>query len=346
MGNINIIDNITKATGMSQIQLADRVGVSKSTISAWRMGAPIPPVKQRRLMQIMRMTRRDSTSHSEVFDKWKLLVKSPKNSRNWHTYMRSLGINLHKDWKKVLITLSELGVRVPSGAPDRLELKSKYRKLKHDEDFDLESTWEEEEIEESSSKFKPLDILISKLLTNLNILDEWCELFLPKTRDGEVTNRARLIQFMLVDIALVHLEPDLFLDLDVDFKPIHLKNNKTKNKVSKLIESLCEDLVSERKILRTDYFELIRVSPSHLVKIISDFEIRSMSEPNIDDYLSYGEKRIYDSMQENIRLQKQLIDRLEVLRKNDMEIVEQTKKNEGVSHQIIDQLKKLIVGNF
>ena len=51
-------------------------------------------------------------------------------------------------------------------------------------------------------------------------------------------------------------------------------------------------------------------------------------------------------MQENIRLQKQLIDRLEVLRKNDMEIVEQTKKNEGVSHQIIDQLKKLIVGNF
>ena len=181
MGNINIIDNITKATGMSQIQLADRVGVSKSTISAWRMGAPIPPVKQRRLMQIMRMTRRDSTSHSEVFDKWKLLVKSPKNSRNWHTYMRSLGINLHKDWKKVLITLSELGVRVPSGAPDRLELKSKYRKLKHDEDFDLESTWEEEEVEESSSKLKPLDILISKLLTNLNILDEWCELFLPKS---------------------------------------------------------------------------------------------------------------------------------------------------------------------
>ena len=71
-----------------------------------------------------------------------------------------------------------------------------------------------------------------------------------------------------------------------------------------------------------------------------------MSEPNIDDYLSYGEKRIYDSMQENIRLQKQLIDRLEVLRKNDMEIVEQSKKNEGVSHQIIDQLKKLIVESF
>ena len=42
MGNINVIDNITKVTGLSQIQLADRVGVSKSTISAWRMGAPIP----------------------------------------------------------------------------------------------------------------------------------------------------------------------------------------------------------------------------------------------------------------------------------------------------------------
>ena len=71
-----------------------------------------------------------------------------------------------------------------------------------------------------------------------------------------------------------------------------------------------------------------------------------MSEPNIDDYLSYGEKRIYDSMQENIRLQKQLIDRLEVLRKNDMEIVELTKKNEGSSYQIINQLKKLLVENF
>ena len=84
------------------------------------MGAPITPDKRRRLMQIMRMTRRDSSSHSEVFDTWKLLVKTHKNSRNWHTYMRSLGINLHKDWKKVLVTLNELGVRIPSGAPDRL----------------------------------------------------------------------------------------------------------------------------------------------------------------------------------------------------------------------------------
>jgi DNA-binding XRE family transcriptional regulator len=341
MKNVNVIDNITKVTGLSQLQLADRVGVSKSTISAWRMGAPIPPIQKRRLMQIMRMKRRISSTHNDVFDTWRLLVKSPKNSRNWHTYMRSLGINLHKDWKKVLITLNELGIHIPSEAPDRVELKSTYKKLKHDEDFDLESTWEEEEVE-SSAKLKPLDILLSKLLTNINVLDEWCELFLPKTRDGEITNKARLIQYMLVDIAFVHIDTDLFLDLEVDFKPILVKNTKTKNKASKLIESLCEELISDRKNLRTDYFELIRVSPSHLLKTISDYEISSMSEPNIDDYLSYGEKRIYEAIKENMRLQNKLIERLEVIRKDGIENTQIIKSNEG----LLSKIKEGLIQNF
>lgn len=341
MRSTNIIQNVTNATGLSQIQLADKVGVSKSTISAWRMGAPIPEIKQKRLMQIMRMERRTISAHNETFSAWRALVKTPINSRNWHAYMRSLGINLHKDWKKILITLNELGVHIPSDAPDRIELKSSYKKLKHNEDYDLETTWEEEEIE-SSVKLKPLDILLSQLLTNINILDEWCELFLPKTRDGEITTRARIIQYILVDVAFVHLDSKLFLDLEVDLKPIVLKNSKTTNKVSKLIQALCEDLIANRKNLRTDYFELIRVSPNLLVKTISDYEISSMSEPNIDDYLSYGEKRIYDAMQENIRQQKQLIERLEAVRKDGIENTHMIKSNEG----LLTKIKELLIENF
>ena len=160
MRRINIIDFITKETGLSQIQIADRVGVSKSTISAWRMGASIPQMKERKLMQILRMSRRISSSKTKAFDVWKILVKSPTNSKNWHSYMQSLGINLHKDWKRVLITLNDLGIEIPENAPNRLELKSSHRRLTNNEDYDLESTWEEEEVE-SSPKLKPFDILLS-----------------------------------------------------------------------------------------------------------------------------------------------------------------------------------------
>jgi len=37
MGRINLIDTVIKETGLTQTQIADRVNVSKSSISAWRM---------------------------------------------------------------------------------------------------------------------------------------------------------------------------------------------------------------------------------------------------------------------------------------------------------------------
>ncbi len=340
---INIIDTITNETGLSQIQIADRVNVSKSTISAWRMGAPIPRIKERKLMQILHMYRRHSSSRNETFDEWKILVKSPENSKNWQSYMRSFGVNLHKDWKRVLITLYDLGIEIPENAPNRLKLKSSHRRLTNNEDYDLESSWEEEEEEiESSLKLKPFDILLSKLLTNLNTLDEWCEMFLPKTRNGEFTNRSRLIQYMLVDMAFIHVDTILILNLEVDIKPFLSRTNKTKEKVSKLIQSLCEDLISNRENLKTDYFEIIKVSPDRLSKIISDYEIRSMSEPHIDDYLSYGEKRIYEAMQENIRLQNKLIERLELIRKDGIENTQIIKSNEG----LLSKIKEGLIQNF
>ena len=83
MGRLNIIDTITRETGLSQIQIADRVHVSKSTISAWRMGAPIPHIKERRLMRLLAMNKRQTSRRSETFDAWKILVKSPKNSQDF-----------------------------------------------------------------------------------------------------------------------------------------------------------------------------------------------------------------------------------------------------------------------
>ena len=341
MRRLNIITTITRQTGLSQTQIADRVNVSKSTISAWRMGAPIPPVKERRLMHLLNVDRRESSSEGQTFDAWRVLVKTPTNSKNWHSYMRSLGINLHGEWKRILITLNNMGVDIPPNAPDSLRLNSIHRKLTNEGDYELESTWEEEEAE-PTSKLKPLDKLLSKLLTNLNILDEWCDLFLPKTREGELTNRSRYIKGKLVDIAFIHIDPTLIINVDADPKPLISNNNKIKELLSKQIQSLCEELVSNKINIRTDYFEIIKVSPDHLLKIISDYETRSMSEPNIDDYLSYGEKRIYEVIKENMRLQNQLIERLEAVRKEGIENTRQNKSNES----LLNQIKKTIVGNF
>ena len=341
MRRINLIDTVIKETGLTQTQIADRVNVSKSTISAWRMGARIPPIKERRLMHMLRADRRQASTKDETFSAWRELVKTPENSRNWAMYLRSLGVNLHPHWKRILIALSELGVDIPQNAPERLHLNSTRSKVQGNEDYELESTWEEDEVV-SPSKLKPLDILLIKLLTNLNILDEWCEMFLPKTRDGESTQKSRIIQFKLVDIAFLHIDPTLLINLDADPKPFISSNNKAKKLLSKVIQSLCEELIASRSNLRTDYFEIIRVSPDHLIKIISDYEVSSMSEPNIEDYLSYGEKRIYEAIKENMRLQSQLIERLEAVRIDSNQNVQMSIKNES----LLTKINKLLIQNF
>ena len=68
--------------------------------------------------------------------------------------------------------------------------------------------------------------LLSKLLTNLNILDEWCKIFLPTTKEGELTQKSRIVKFKLVDIAYLHIDPTLIINMDADPKPFISKNNK------------------------------------------------------------------------------------------------------------------------
>ena len=67
-----------------------------------------------------------------------------------------------------------------------------------------------------------------------------------------------------------------------------------------------------------------------------------MSEPHIEDYLSYGEKRIYEAIQDNMRVQKQIIEHIEILRKNDIENTQRNKDTEG----LMDKIRELLVGKF
>ena len=78
------------------------------------------------------------------------------------------------------------------------------------------------------------------------------------------------------------------------------------------------------------------------MKLYSFNEFNSSVSVNIDDYLSYGEKRIYDAMQENIRQQKQLIERLEAVRKDGIENTHMIKSNEG----LLTKIKELLIENF
>ena len=41
-------------------------------------------------------------------------------------------------------------------------------------------------------------------MINLNILDRWCNTFLPKTKEGELTNTSQKIKDRLVDVAFLN----------------------------------------------------------------------------------------------------------------------------------------------
>ena len=294
--NTNIVAAVINQASFNQKQIASRLDVSTSTVSAWSKGATIPQTKKVQLLQLLGMSIRNDTKYNEHELAWELFVKSTAETSTWHSYMKNFDVSLHPEWQQLLLALNDIGVPMDVSPEKPLCDPIVFRKL------------------------------IRALLVNFIMLDRWCDTFLPKTKDGELTNTSQKIKNRLLDVAFLNEKiVNLVSETGTDVDKLIEKNNEIRSEVNNLIGLLCDELLVKGSSISTDYFEFVKLSPNQLQERIRNYEIhKSNNEPHIYDYLRYGEKK--------------LLQRIETLTKTQNEFVKRIQKNEQLLKQILDEI--------
>ena len=302
--NTNIVAAVINRTSFNQKQIASRLDVSTSTVSAWSKGATIPQTKKVQLLQLLGMSIRNDTKYNEHELAWELFVKSTAETSTWHSYMKNFDVSLHPEWQQLLLALNDIGVPMDLSPEKHLCDPIVIRKL------------------------------IKALLFNLNILDRWCNTFLPKTKEGELTNTSQKIKNRLLDVAFLNEKiVNLVSETGTDVDKLIDKNNEIRSEVNNLIGHLCEELLEKGNNVVTDYFEFVKLSPIQLKKRIEQHKTKS--EPHINDYLRYGEREIASRVDQTLDWQRRIFQKIETLTTTQNEIIERIHKNEQLLKQLL-----------
>ena len=331
--NNNLLKIIINETALNQKGIAAHLDISTSTVSAWKNGAPITPAQLKKLEElyqiIYRKEKEIDTNNLELI----LLFKEPQNISNWYRYMRYLVDDLlHDDWKKLLLVLNDIGVPIPetpsliaihlSQYSTNLKAAKLYRQVNKAgvENIDRAMDVAPKKPLLNPRQHKPFDSLVIELMIILNILDRWCNTFLPKTKEGELTNTSQKIKNRLLDVAFLSKKVVRLVEkTGTNTEKLEEKNIEIRSEVNNLIGHLCEELLEKGKSIPTDYFEFVKLKPSQLKKQIEQHKTKS--EPHINDYLRYGEREI--------------VQMIKILTKTQNEIIERIKHNEQLLNKIL-----------
>jgi hypothetical protein len=235
--------------------------------------------------------------------------------------MLSLGEEpLHKDWKKLLLVLNDIGVPIPE-TPSMIENDlSEYPEHLNSKTPIRSKSFLEPIGSHNYKQYKPFDSLVKVLLINLNILENWCDTFLPKTKEDELTNTSQKIKNRLLDVAFLSKKVVRLVEkTGTNTEKLEEKNIEIRSEVNNLIGHLCEELLEKGKSIPTDYFEFVKLKPSQLKKQIEQHKTKN--EPHINDYLRYGEREI--------------VQMIKILTKTQNEIIERIKHNEQLLNKIL-----------
>jgi DNA-binding transcriptional regulator YiaG len=338
-----IIAKVIKSTNLNQKQIAAALSVSTSTVSAWSKGAPIPRSKTKMLTILLEEMEQFKKAISHEHSEWLLFIETDENANNWLSYMRSLGVSLHPKWREILLDLNDIGVLISKKPPTLIEIDSSNVQITGDQKFN-ESTDDGDYLSididiQDYKQHTPFDNLVVELLANLNTLEKWCDTFLPKNKEGELTLIAQKIKNRLVDVSFLNEKVvDLIEKMGTNSNQLIRKNNEIRKEVITLIRDLCEELLKTGKSIKTDYFEFVKLHPDRLRKRIDQYEIRTLTiEPNINDYLRYGEIKIAKGVEQTLDLQKKILSKVETLTKTQSELVERIQKNEKLLEQILKE---------
>ena len=191
----NIIDIIISKTGMKQMDIAKKLGVSRAQVSKWKSGEDIPDNRREALNEMAGLFGDDT--------EWCLLTKTPENAENWIDFF----VDYHEgclevdpcsnisdypeSWVPTILALfNKVGIKIPEIAPNL------YTEDTDSDDFDYS--------EESS-----FYVLVKQYLESFAALINWYDDHILDIDISILDDVHYDFEAYIVDFALIHVDKDI-----------------------------------------------------------------------------------------------------------------------------------------
>jgi transcriptional regulator with XRE-family HTH domain len=269
----NIIEYITKNTGLKQKDIAKKLGVTTGQISKWKQGEYIASDRREELNKLAGLFGHNT--------EWSVISKTKENSDAWFEYVMWHSSNENRfnheiedkgDWKipLIFILLSQLGMSIPSKAPQVNKIKR------------------------ADYKWSAFDMAISKILRSYSILVEWNDkYFADLVSDIEICEIVKRIESEVINVALLNvnkIDKEILLSTGINQDLLLALIHETDIHTRELIGTLLRKMNAKRLPITTDYFLYIDKSTEWL-------ELEMMSSnfsSGIAHFLTYAERNLLE----------------------------------------------------
>jgi len=238
-----LIDVVIQKTGMKQMDIAKKLGVSRAQVSKWKSGEDIPDDRRTVLNGMAGLFGDDI--------EWALLTKTPENAESWIKFFE----DRHQNYLDVdtcdtfadqteflvpamLLMFNRIGIKIPAKAPAI------------DFDDDYEGT--------------PFDSLITDYLESFSALTRWYEINISSINNDEVFEDTLDLAHYITEYALKYVNQDVLTKLGADLSIVAKTVTEAKKEMIDTIEDIIDTMLNSNAPIMTDYFDLINKAPYNL----------------------------------------------------------------------------------
>jgi transcriptional regulator with XRE-family HTH domain len=235
-----LIDVVLKKTGLKQMDIAKKLGVSRAQISKWKSGEDIPDDRRTVLNEMAGLFGDDT--------EWALLTKTPENAESWIKFFEDRHENCldvdpceifadESEFRvpEMLLMFNSIGIKIPEKAPDI------------DSDEDYEGT--------------DFDSLITNYLESFSALTRWYEINISSINNDEVFEDTLDLAHYITEYALKYVDQDILTKLGADLSIVAKTVTETKKEMTDTIEDIIDTMLNSNAPIMTDYFDLINKAP-------------------------------------------------------------------------------------
>lgn len=283
---MNIVEYVSKKTGMNQTKIAEKLGVTRSQVSKWKSGDDIPHEREEAMKKWVGIPSLLSMEWFNLSDKVEDIESWIELLRHINEY-KSVSSDLIRDEAEyasyyIFKTLQDVGCQVPE-SPLTLE------------EFD--------QLEEQSQLppfFRLLDLYVSELcimekwlLLNLKYPYEWNDDLDEKL---DISIDVSWIEDSRFGLALRPISEDLWSACGVDLNDVRIAIREDFITASKRIKSVCQALENHKVPIKSDLYEFIRSNGEELLD--EDDIYDSPFGGTVWDHASITEKQLLEKLYE------------------------------------------------
>lgn len=287
---INIIEYITKNTKFRQIDIANKLGVSRAQISKWKAGEYIPSDREEELIEIAGLF-----SHNP---EWAIWAKTEENAQDWMNYIIHMceRVDLHFNdildepelyIPMIIIRLVDLGVSFPE-APSIEDMTKDWEGDEDDEEYEVYN-------------YTDFDNLISEFLENYSYLTEWCDYHFGNSNDDLYDQITDLSDYAC-DLSLRSIDKKLLIACGVNQHQLEQEMKGVIWAIKGRISSICNTMNELQIPITTDYFNYVNKLPAEL----DDELLWLKNAQGIEQFLPYGQQLLLQETRQTNQLLEKL----------------------------------------